>query len=234
MKAFQLLIFLFLIVDDALAERTGVLIKEPYFFQFQRQACPPFEKVIGSDLPRELLSKSIECKVSLQHINLGDSSIDWIEYMYSIHQSTEYTERMQYNYLINKSDGKVLWRHSSLEGLIGSVNSVTSIRVGIRNFLEIQFFTGGTAGFWEEYWEYAKGGLRPISENLVESFKPLIPKTYSIQRVRIDLLNLEAIVYLSAPEDANCCPSKKLVGKLKLEGDDFKLVSSELISNESG
>ncbi|GLH69397.1 hypothetical protein GETHPA_09300 [Geothrix rubra] len=213
----------------SLAAQTGKILNQPIPFSFQANTCPDYGQIPGKNMIEKAVTeykrKLTGCEATSETFQVdANSSIELVRFTYSFRES-DYTERHQFSCLVQRPSNLMLW-HDFVSSPDNSLESVRVLHSEKRTILEMKFFTGGTAGFWEEYLEYSNGKLKPIRESFVSEIKPHIPEGFSIRRVVVDIEALTAIIHLASRTDPNCCPSGQLNVTLTLKDDDLHLVNS--------
>ncbi len=213
----------------SLAQQASGEILRPSPFEFSNELCPSLKEVADKVWTPEHLTQMSQrqkgCTVSIKHLLSKDASLTLLQYLYSFSEAQDQVSQQQYNYLISDSGRKLLWKYDVVEFPIGSLSDARFIELPTGNLLELSFFTGGTAGYWEEYLTLRRKLLQPVSQSFIESSKSLIPPGYQRQRVKILLPELKATVFLATEKDPSCCPSGRLNLTLVLKDLDFALLN---------
>ncbi len=103
------------------------------------------------------------------------------------------------------------------------VSGMEVIHGPIGDILAVEYFSGGTAGSWKEFFRIANGEKwQYLKESLDEDAAKCLKKGYGIQSRRIDLQRMEADFFSPNDDDPHCCPSGKIQMKVKLVGDTLK------------
>jgi hypothetical protein len=201
---------------------------EKFPFSLSTNKCPDFLKMAkGPWNPAEIIDhkeRQTKCEILKNEIVINDKmTLVFINYLYYFKEADDYTTREQYNFLVDQSNAVVVWKSNIPDYPTGALESVHLLKANGLDVLEFQFFTGGTAGYWEEYYTFHEGQFIKLTESYSESIKPHIPKGYHVRRNRIDLEKGTGIIYLASENDANCCPSAKLIVNITIQKNDITL-----------
>jgi len=86
-------------------------------------------------------------------------------------------------------------------------------------FVELQYYSGGSAGAWTDYFVLRNGRLNYIQQQIDEEAAKCLPKGYGIQSKTVDLANAAVEVFAPNDDDPSCCPSGRIHLALKLNGE---------------
>jgi hypothetical protein len=99
----------------------------------------------------------------------------------------------------------------------------TPTPVGV--FLELRVCLNGTGGCHTEYLRFAGDHWRAVGQPFTRELRAQLPADHWLHKGRrLDLGTLTGVWPVSAPGDANCCPSLELPFRLLLDGDSLRLV----------
>lgn len=204
-------------------------------FPYSTKECPPIGQVAKEQWTPEALldyqNKLAKCENSSRAITINkQQSITLVQYLYHFKEDSKFTSKQQFNFIINNSNNHIIWSNYA-DYPTGALEDVRLNLLDGHPILEFEFFTGGTAGYWEEYFAFAGGELSQVGSNYEESANSLIPAGYSARRTRADLKALTAVIYLATENDANCCPSGRLDLKLGYKANNLFLVSGKFAAN---
>jgi hypothetical protein len=230
-------LFLAAITATALAYgQSEVALAQKNQFPYSLKECPDFSLIAKSHwIPEALLDfkeKLVKCEHFTKTLTIGEKrSITLIQYLYHFREDTNYISKQQFNFIVENSTNAILWDRWTSEYPHGAIEDIQLITLNQHPIIQLELFTGGTAGYWEEYFLYSNGEFSRVGSTFEESAKGLIPKGYSIRRIRADVKALTAVVYLATETDANCCPSGRLDLKLAYRNNDLILLSGRFAKN---
>jgi len=205
------------------------------FFNWDPEKCPPYREIANgswrTDRLEDLSKRIANANATRKEIKFDDYwKLDFVVYTYNFKGSQDQidgTSTHKFRFLLGGTDRDlILWRDSSQEDEAG-LTDIRAYKLGKRMILEFEYFTGGTAGFYEEYYDFLGGNIQPITESFIEEARPLIPKEFSIRRVQVDLNKMTGCIFLARKSDANCCPSGQLIMQLSLLGREIHLVKDK-------
>jgi hypothetical protein len=204
-------------------------------FSYSTTKCPDFAVIAASKWIPEALNnfkeKLIKCEVNSKILHSGKNiSIVLVQYLYHFKEDSEYVSKQQFSFIVDNVAKLILWQGDTGEYPHGALEDVRLLGYKTQLILEFEFFTGGTAGFWEDYYTYSDGTLIPININFGEEVAKLIPKGYSNHRTRINFKSMTAVLYLATKEDPNCCPSGRLELKIAIRNNELVCLSGKFIS----
>jgi len=215
------------------------------YFPWDSRKCPDYKILAaGSWGPKSLLALNDRLKdCSSQNTTFKidkDRTVEMIHYSYKfkhpINETSENEPRDitsdEHYYLVLKPLNRLIWHDSKTNNNdSGSFQYIHAHQVHDTLIFEIQYFTGGTGGFWEEYYIVKSEQLVRIEESFRHAAEPLVPKGFSMRRVRVDINNLTATIYVATDQEGNCCPSGRLELKLALQNEKLSLVKGHFYKN---
>jgi len=104
----------------------------------------------------------------------------------------------------------------------GEKEAVTGMKLHhsrLGDFLEVKYYSGGTAGAWSEFFIRRGDKWVYLQQDLDGDAAKCLPKDYGIQAKNVDLENERVEVFTPNDNDPNCCPSGKIDLKLSVSGD---------------
>ncbi len=100
-----------------------------------------------------------------------------------------------------------------------AVSGAKLTRSALGDFIEVSYFSGGSAGAWTEYFVIRDRKLTYIQQQIDEVAAKCLPKGYGIQSKKVDLASASVEVFTPNDNDPSCCPSGKIRLSLKLSGE---------------
>jgi len=244
---FRLVFTCLLALPTCMYSQTVSVSNQHKYFQWNPRSCPDYKSIASALWERDTLSNlanRIESSVSNRISFKIDKarSVEIIQYSYhfkafaggdkDIENEAKELEFHDFTYLIEIPSRRIIltgiWTNQSESG---SLEYIHTHHIRGRLIFETQYDSGGTAGYWEEYFTIRDGYKVPIKESFVDQANAIIPKGYSVRRVQVDIENLSGTVYLATDSDANCCPSGRLDLKLAYQSECLTLVSGEFHEN---
>jgi len=215
------------------------------YFRWDSRKCPEYKILTaGSWDSKSLLAlcnRLEDCSSQNSSFKIDKHrTVELVQYSYRFKQSVDKTNEEdskeitfnEFYYLVAKPSNRIIWRESKTNNNdSGSFQYIHAHQIHNRLIFEIQYFTGGTGGFWEEYYTVKGEQFVPIEESFSHTAESLVPKGFSMRRVRVDIDNLTATIYLATDQDGNCCPSGRLELKLALQNESLSLVNGRFYNN---
>ncbi len=210
--------------------RPGYLPENPRVVHLNERVCPPYRSIGGSKWIPSALEEAVDSiqgtRVTAKKAQVSKfRHLVLLEYEYDFKPGTMFGDKETFQHIVDKPTNVLLWGPQATDGCNGYLSGWKLHKIAERNILELEFFTGGTGGFWEEYYALGADRLVPIREAFAAKAKELIPKNYGVRRTLVDIENMTCTVLLSTDSDANCCPSGRLDLRIRLEGNALEFVS---------
>lgn len=124
------------------------------------------------------------------------------------------------------ADGHLVW-HVVRDRAFEFLDTLEWVHTDGDVFLVLGLCLNGTGGCHEEYLRFVGGGWHALEQPFAKELQSRLPADHWLHKGRqLDLATLTGVWPVSAPGDANCCPSLEIVFSLRLIGDALTLLAA--------